>query len=221
MSDVASSAVQDCNGYAVPFLSPHKPTGLYDTNIIISDIYGSSSWLDSVGYYHNQYMQMVENEPFKMAKKKGLVYSDVEQRLQRCFDHIEDVYSEGLDMKVMKNLMDQDVIKSYMLDILNEFLKYCNQELTYSQFLVNIQILLADKYKMPENVQIQIKNGLEIINVCNQLSVEQIYSYSSELNTLINSSNLTIDDKIMFAVNAQIAINSSLCWKNGEFIKPL
>jgi hypothetical protein len=48
---------------------------------------------------------------------------------------------------------------------------------------------------------------------CAQLSTLELSSYSQDLNTVISTADLTIEDKTEFALSAQIVINSTLCWR--------
>lgn len=206
-SELAASATQDCNGYATPSYSPSYKS---NTSILISSYSNMPTSLDSIGYRHNQFMIAMKNSPFKFKRAEYWNDIDFNYRLNLAFinsnvPHFED---EELNKYVEKE------IRFLLSDILSDFFKYLDNKMTYDEFLKSVEEKLISRYN-PTGESIKLMSmGMDIMKTCGKLPLSEIDGYATDLNKLIHdNTKLNSEDKATMAFYAQIAVNSSLCWR--------
>lgn len=164
---------------------------------------------DSLGYYHNYVMaKIIANEDKYFHSDSvniNLLYDDIILYCNEC----------GYDAS---DYISNNNLKVCLLKYIKELISYSQQYedgLLEEQDLINKQItLLKKECSLNEDETKLYKDfAAQTILQCSKMDEQTLDSYSKGLNSVILSSDLSLDQKKMAASSAQIAINSTLCWK--------
>lgn len=172
----------------------------------------SDSFIDSIGARHNRLMVNMEKYDRKYIslnlldrKVQNQFYSDFVREMKALYPEFE-----GMELSES----DRDDMISKVIDLLEIAQQDIDKSNYYNLFMNDIYKLFTQKYKISkEDAQI-LKYTSNLSLQCDKLDNESLERYAEDLNKVIDSSSLEVNQKKAIVSVSQISINSSLCWKD-------
>lgn len=167
-----------------------------------------SEEMDSIGYYHNLCMTMLQSRHdkyfFNDSLHANVIYDDVLAFYQKY-----GIFDPAFEDNLVKTFLVSEIT------VFCEFSKlYDLHEISYDE-MIDSQINFMQSRVNCENHVIRDfrEFGSKIARVCGEAQdSDQIINYAKELNEIIEQSDLTLETKEELAGQAQFIINSSLFW---------
>lgn len=211
----ADATTQDCSGYARPTYVISSENN--SVEIKLSNYANGNLAMDSIGYKHNIVMKEMLSSGLKLPYDRPLIGSDLEKHYDMCLKHINSLYSE--EERIDLDIEYKELLLQLIANITNEYRKFLSGDITFDSFISNVKIMFVEKYGMPKEVEDYIDISVAISNTCENLTLDEIKSYAKDLNTLIhNDRYLSREAKSIIAFQAQITVNSNLCWKKKIYL---
>lgn len=162
---------------------------------------------DSLGYYHNQMMEELNNNRDKYVSSNGTVDYDL-------------IYTDIIDFLKKINRYDEAFVNPMVKTaIINQIKEICSISRKYtlnpeSEKLVEEQCeFLKDKCQLTnDDIKLYKDFNVKLLKKCSNLSNVQIKDYSKDLNLVIKDSKFSDEKKEELSLSADLTINSSMCW---------
>lgn len=164
--------------------------------------------LDMTGYTHNYAMYSI-NQNKSMYLSNGKVNIDL--LYEGLILYYEEVNYPVWTSEVMDSLTIN--IKNHAMKIGEITLRLHDEEKTYDE-LIDAHCTYMESLGLEENDILIYRNfSAKILYKCSELTIPEIHLYAMSINSLLKNLDLDIDLKKRLALIAQMAINSSICWK--------
>lgn len=165
--------------------------------------------IDSLGLHHNMVMvKIVENADkygYGKSINKELLYDDIVKYCKELGYY---------DNELENNVLLKNAILAQMELICDVTIEYESGDISIDQLTQIHEDFLAQKCGFTENeLRIFREFTCELALTCAQLDEDVMSAYSSDLNKVIQQSDITFEEKAQIASSAQMIINSSLCWQ--------
>lgn len=180
-----------------------EPVGNFDMSI------NGDARNDSIGFFHNSVMCKISTNEDKYIQEGNVnidvLYDDIIKYCAEYGYYIED-FEKNQDLKeaIIGMILDYtDMVKLYKEDVISE------------DEMINMQTeKLVSDFSLNEEETLLLKDfSYKVVVDCAGLTDENVWEYAKALNALIENSSMTDSIKEDVAFSAQMAINSTICWK--------
>lgn len=163
---------------------------------------------DSLGYIHNYIMARVSAEESKYYKGDTidvrLLYDDV---VLCCIE----LGLDAAQFQTNRQLKQQIVCLVKGISEISE--EYEQGHISVTEFTNRQSSLLQTRCSLNDDELLLFKEfSSKLVFKCSQLTEKELDEYSIKLDSIIKTSDLTMEQKRFVASSGQIAINSALCW---------
>lgn len=190
---------------------PSKGTLLNPTNSVIISSNFQPTPVDSIGKLHNFVMDKLSSNGAKYKNSNGnidydLIYSD-------CVNYLKD---QGVYNDTVANDVDyRNNILTVAKEVENIEKSCYAGNISADMMLDECSALLQQHYGISEEDIADIKSmATSMLSTCSGMENAQIESYSADVSTLIQNSNMSSSKKEEVSTSVNVIINSNIYWDN-------
>lgn len=192
--------------------TPNLCLDIYDPDIPVVPSLPSANldryeMYDSIGYYHNKVMVLINNDT------NGIYVQNGRPNINRIYDDMV-LYSNQPKIDSIAHWPDlESDILNIMSDLNNIALDGVAKNASTAELVSAYINYMADEYGLTENEILIINNFyVKIVEKCASIPITGISDYAVSLNTLLEEMDIADSLRLEMALGAQAIINSSLCW---------
>lgn len=165
--------------------------------------------IDSLGYYHNECMVMLN-------KKSGEYGSGSNLNLDKLYDDVVKYYkSVGIyESELETNILLKKAILEEVEKICKPAVRYEIGEISENELIdINVDYLTNEINCTDDNVAIFKDFSCKLALKCADLNEDELKEYACDVNQVILDSSVPEEVKEELILSAESIVNSSLCWE--------
>lgn len=164
---------------------------------------------DSLGYYHNRTMYtLLDNQDKYIDDSKAV-------NLDLLYDDIIDCVAEllGIDAAQYSDTQTKQLFIEQVKSFYFNGQEYTNGDITFEEMLEKNKTVLINNLNVDSTIASKsTRIASSVLHEISAFDEEKTQKYAEDLNSVINKSSLSEEDRELVRINSEILINSKLCW---------
>lgn len=191
------------------------------TTIILADTTKQLTFVDSIGMLHNKLLDVISKNNKQYVNSVGkmdydALYKDVDWAYMTMNIDLSNIglpggiHPQSLDLRPQADTLSYNAMRTFTKSLINSL---SSSEPDFCASFEKARVGTVDKLNIPKSSFDDIRDfGLKIVDVLPHLDDAESKNYSKDLNTEIESSGLTDNQKTSFKIFNNIVANSRLYW---------